>query len=179
MNMSKLQARVPALFWMAVSGLVIAVGYLVDFWWLAAVGGLGFLYCMWMWRRYVPMLHLAIDNETEIECIQLILAAPQEVHATDWSGNTPLHIAARCNKPHIVQLLLLQGADVNAQNKAGSTPLHWAVGRNDYKTAKQLIEHSAEIFILNNNGETPLDRALHLGSSKMISLLTADLENDI
>ncbi|KAL9614455.1 MAG: hypothetical protein Q9167_001058 [Letrouitia subvulpina] len=44
----------------------------------------------------------------------------------DYSGNTPLHIAATGPSLEILETLLLKGASVHIRNKAGRTPLFLA-----------------------------------------------------
>ena len=44
-----------------------------------------------------------------------------DVNAKDVSGDTALHMAARCNFPLVVKCLL-ESADKSAKNKEGKTP---------------------------------------------------------
>ncbi|KAL9099219.1 MAG: hypothetical protein Q9163_005247 [Psora crenata] len=48
------------------------------------------------------------------------------LNEADYSGNTPLHIAATGPSLEILRLLLQQGASVHLRNKAGRTPLFLA-----------------------------------------------------
>lgn len=44
----------------------------------------------------------------------------------DYSGNTPLHIAATGPSTELLEMLLVHGASVHLRNKAGRTPLFLA-----------------------------------------------------
>ena len=48
------------------------------------------------------------------------------LNEADYSGNTPLHIAATGPNPQVLRLLLEQGASVHIRNKSGRTPLFLA-----------------------------------------------------
>ncbi|KAL8726481.1 MAG: hypothetical protein Q9166_006676 [cf. Caloplaca sp. 2 TL-2023] len=48
------------------------------------------------------------------------------LNESDYSGNTPLHIAATSPSLEILEMLLLNGASVHLRNKAGRTPLFLA-----------------------------------------------------
>ncbi|KAL8975677.1 MAG: hypothetical protein Q9197_000091 [Variospora fuerteventurae] len=48
------------------------------------------------------------------------------LNEADYSGNTPLHIAATGPELRILELLLVNGASVHLRNKAGRTPLFLA-----------------------------------------------------
>ena len=58
------------------------------------------------------------------------------LNEADYSGNTPLHIAATGPSLDILRLLLQQGASVHLRNKSGRTPLFLAANAG-------LIEHVA------------------------------------
>ena len=52
----------------------------------------------------------------------------------DYSGNTPLHVAATGPSIEILEMLLVNGASVHLRNKAGRTPLFLAANAG-------LVEH--------------------------------------
>lgn len=86
-------------------------------------------------------LHLAIDSKdwSDEEILDLIKQdGPGAVTARDHDGNTPLHIAARCNRDILVGSLVYLGADINAKNNAGATPLDWALASKSRDAAVAL-----------------------------------------
>jgi ankyrin repeat protein len=54
-----------------------------------------------------------------------LLAHGADPNATDYKGNTALHVAAKACQPLLVELLISRGADSNARNVDEQTPLHW------------------------------------------------------
>ena len=64
--------------------------------------------------------------------------------AKNYSGETPLHWAARYNAFSTAEVLIRHGADVRAKNYYnGETPLHVAVEYNAAETASVLRSYGA------------------------------------
>ncbi|HGM6604182.1 TPA: ankyrin repeat domain-containing protein, partial [Serratia marcescens] len=53
------------------------------------------------------------------EPLRLLLAAGADTTLSDRLGDTPLHLAAKINAPHLALLLLQAGADARARNQQG------------------------------------------------------------
>ncbi|BEO48482.1 ankyrin repeat domain-containing protein [Serratia marcescens] len=53
------------------------------------------------------------------EQLRLLLAAGADTTLSDRLGDTPLHLAAKINAPHLALLLLQAGADAQARNQQG------------------------------------------------------------
>lgn len=69
-----------------------------------------------------------------------ILNAPYEK-----SGDTVLHIAARCGHLNLVEYLVALGADVEASNFDGKRPLHEAAQSGHAPCVQSLLRAGAQI----------------------------------
>ncbi|KAK5689918.1 hypothetical protein LTS12_028841 [Elasticomyces elasticus] len=56
----------------------------------------------------------------------LALSSPGLLNDVDYSGNSPMHIAATSPNLDVLRILLLQGASVHLRNRANRTPLFLA-----------------------------------------------------
>ncbi|EON63025.1 L-asparaginase [Coniosporium apollinis CBS 100218] len=65
---------------------------------------------------------------------------------TDYSGNTPLHLAARCPNVEILREFLSQGASVHLRNREGRTPLFLAAQAGLAKHVELLREAGAHPY---------------------------------
>ncbi|MBF6254478.1 ankyrin repeat domain-containing protein [Nocardia farcinica] len=75
------------------------------------------------WGR--TRLHYAA-RDTDLDAIDQLLQAGEDVDARDHEGWTPLHFAAQEAHPAAVQKLLDAGADVNAVTEKGMPAIYWA-----------------------------------------------------
>lgn len=149
--------------------LLGVVGYLAENWWLAGIGVVGVLGCAAI--PAAPSAHVAIDKGWKAEKIMGLLKKADDIHAQDAGGNTPLHIAARCDRGDLVPLLVERGAEVNAANRRGNTPLHWAARFNACAAAAALLECGADASARNEDGLTPGERARLSGYAEMMRIL--------
>ena len=103
-----------------------------------------------------------------------LICAGANIHATDNTGSTPLHVAAASGFVQTVLLLKSHGASVSATNNAGLTPLYYALTHFHYSKSLQivltLLSAGANPLVTGPNGET----ALHLLAPSLISLSPAD-----
>ncbi|KAL9018907.1 MAG: hypothetical protein Q9185_003819 [Variospora sp. 1 TL-2023] len=67
------------------------------------------------------------------------------LNEADYSGNTPLHIAATGPELRILELLLVNGASVHLRNKAGRTPLFLAANAGLKKHVRLLRASGAHL----------------------------------
>ena len=87
-----------------------------------------------------------------------------------WSGDTPLHKAAKDGDVSEVKELLAKGAEVNAKGKDGETPLHWAALLGHLDVVKELLAKGAEVNAKNKYGYMPLDLAPQALGHQVIKL---------
>ncbi|KAJ9217225.1 hypothetical protein DTO166G4_1280 [Paecilomyces variotii] len=64
----------------------------------------------------------------ELEKVEEVMTSEDGwlLNEADYSGNTPIHLAATCPSVDILRYLLLQGGSVHIRNRAGRTPLFLA-----------------------------------------------------
>lgn len=102
-------------------------------------------------------LHIAVENNADIDFIEMILSLGGEPNAQNRTGETPLHIAVRQNYRKAGELLLAKGADVFIANVSGESPLNIALvlgnGRQDWLLSSKVIASS------DGAGNTPLHYA--------------------
>ncbi len=107
-------------------------------------------------------LHLAARKNLNTAIIAGLVAAGADPKATENSGETPLHKAARNNNSAVIDALLEAGADINAQDLFGETPLHEAAA---YTTTLAviiaLLKAGADPSVKSKEDKTPWDHAQH------------------
>lgn len=100
------------------------------------------------------------------------------LNATDYRGQTPLHMAVQAADLSLVQVLLQYHADANVKEAtAGWSALHFAispsgVGESRCSIALQLLHHAeTNVNICDNFGLTPLFEACSQADPRTVSLL--------
>ena len=78
---------------------------------------------------------------------RIIKEHPEQVHARDKWGSTPLHRTAEMGLIKEVKLLVANGADINAKDKGGETPLHDACKSGSKEIAELLISKGADVNV--------------------------------
>lgn len=86
---------------------------------------------------------------------------------------TPLHWAARLNRPEIMRLLLDRGARVDPRNGAAQTPLMLAAAQGHLDCARALLDAGADRSLADSRGETAAAHAQAAGHSDVANLLGA------
>jgi len=89
--------------------------------------------------------------------------------AGKFSGETPLHEAARLGLIELVGLLVKHGADVNAQDSGGQTPFMTAAFSPNLETAFFLARHGANLEAAKLDGITCLMRSVMSEDAKLVS----------
>ncbi|KAM0425342.1 hypothetical protein ACHAPT_009398 [Fusarium lateritium] len=104
--------------------------------------------------------------------VDLLLAAGADVQATEDSGWTALHWAARYDETQIMERLLSAGARVDARNVFyGETPLHFAAKYGCLQAARLLLNRGADIDAMARDGDSPLLTAMSHRSYRAVALL--------
>ncbi|KAG2769587.1 hypothetical protein PC110_g7731 [Phytophthora cactorum] len=92
----------------------------------------------------------------------MLLDSGSDPDFQDIFGRSPLHWAARVNKPEVVRLLLTKGADVNLRDYRDHTPLLCAASSKNVSVDlfDCLVQHGADIDDRLPNGDTALHIAM-------------------
>ncbi|RUS88554.1 hypothetical protein EGW08_003654 [Elysia chlorotica] len=103
--------------------------------------------------------------------VDILLDAGACVDSKAQKGDTPLHYAARYNRPMIARQLVQGGANVNAANDMKETPLHTAVAHRTLDVAKILIKANAKVDVPDRQGMTALHQAVASGIIDIVRLM--------
>jgi ankyrin repeat protein len=93
------------------------------------------------------------------------------VNVASADGTTPLHLAARSDRPGILKLLISAGAQVNAVDRYGITPLALAAMNGAAPAIAALLEAGADAKSHVGDGETVLMAAARTGRVDAARLL--------
>ena len=92
------------------------------------------------------------------------------INSRDYTGTTPLMVAAFKGKERVVQTLLDAGANINAQSTHGFTALMYAVLYDHPRVVRLLLERKARLNFTNNLGR----RAANLSRNNNMTRLLAE-----
>ena len=120
-------------------------------------------------------LHEAALN-SQFECLQYVLgteAGRDLVHEWNWTGCTPLQVAAEMSDDvRIISALIDAGSDINAQDNGHDTPLGFAVFKNKAETVRVLCNRGADVMLDNQmDGTSIVAQGVHAGCSKAVRAL--------
>jgi uncharacterized protein len=106
------------------------------------------------------LLHYAAMAD-DVEAVERLVAAGEDVDLGDHQGFTPMHFAAQQGALDAVRVLVRHGARVDEVNRFGNTPLFVAVftSSGDGQMIALLREHGADPFHANAAGQTPIGLA--------------------
>jgi lysophospholipase len=79
-----------------------------------------------MSRSLLPLILCSASSAGDVDTIRHLnhdLGSQLQFNITDYSGNTPLHVACSNGEIEVVKYLLLNGASVHLQNARGHTPI--------------------------------------------------------
>ena len=114
-------------------------------------------------------------NASDIDKIQLLLAAGEDVNSTDNNGSTPLIEAVSQNNTELLRLLLaVPGIDVNKAGQNSNTPLIEAVSQNNTELLRLLLAvPGIDVNKAGQYGDTPLIEAVSQNNTELLRLLLA------
>lgn len=106
-------------------------------------------------------LHYAVQYNTDLEIIALLMERGADVNSKTNLGRTPLQLAAGYNSDvRVIGLLLDRGAHIGAKNDAGLTALHFAALSNENPLIiALLLDRGADLEARTNSNSTPLHLA--------------------
>jgi len=101
-----------------------------------------------------------------------------DINAPNKYGETPLLIASKSGKPHIIKKLISKGASTKIKNNTGNNALHIASSNGNYKILELLVDLGFDINEPNPHGGTPLILAIkgqHLATVRSLIKLGANV----
>eukprot|EP00361_Fabrea_salina_P001551 CAMPEP_0202428896 /NCGR_PEP_ID=MMETSP1345-20130828/2793_1 /ASSEMBLY_ACC=CAM_ASM_000843 /TAXON_ID=342563 /ORGANISM="Fabrea Fabrea salina" /LENGTH=334 /DNA_ID=CAMNT_0049039991 /DNA_START=66 /DNA_END=1068 /DNA_ORIENTATION=- len=94
------------------------------------------------------------------------------IDSEDFSGLTPLHLAAKEGQEQSATLLIAWSGDLDRKDSEGMTPLHYAALVNSYRIVRHLLMKGASRGSLNNSQATPFGIAQRSqASSDVVGML--------
>ena len=123
-------------------------------------------------RRTVnrQLLHAARDGG--LARVEQALQNGANLEATDYFGNTPLHLACMHGELDVAQYLLTShGANLEATNSSGCTPLHWACLNGHVDVVQELVARGADLFVTAANADAAFNLACRFYRNNIIDYL--------
>ena len=102
-------------------------------------------------------IFMALIRSRNIDLLNKIELDDEIVDVKNFSGEAPLHIAAKVGDARIVTYLLEHKAFVNIKNNQGETPLFYAVRAQNKEAIELLLKYGAVLDCRSTFGETIYD----------------------
>jgi len=120
-----------------------------------------------------PLLWAAVNGQLQLAGALLRCKGENGVHVnqTNDQGHSPLHLAAKHDKPAMIKLLLLSGANMEARRDGGWTPLLVAAAAGSESAIDALLAHGANVNAWTSAGMTALHWAAENGKLAAVQRL--------
>jgi hypothetical protein len=118
-------------------------------------------------------LHEALERDApgSFDAVTLLASAGTDLSRCTAYRETPLHLAARKNRPSTVAMLLNNAAPPNSQDLRGNTALHLAAGKGYHEVVSLLLARpNIELNAPNKEGLTPLHIAVESGFINVVQV---------
>lgn len=102
---------------------------------------------------------------------ELLAKAADAGFKSDWSGYTPLHVAAECGRVEAAKVIVSAGVKVDAIDSSGCTPLMCASALGRTAVAALLLSNGANVNAADKRGYTALHWACEEGRPEIVKLL--------
>ncbi|CUS14874.1 unnamed protein product, partial [Tuber aestivum] len=123
-------------------------------------------------------LHLAAERG-HLAATKFLLSKGADVDTRDKYGWAPLHYAVVGGKKDVADQLLAKRASRYAREVMGMTPLHLAASTGQVDMVKMLLHQDPNAAPLDNIDRTPLHLAATSDSSKVVEILTTDIDPNV
>ena len=118
-------------------------------------------------------LHEALERDAQgsSDVVTLLIDSGTDLSRYTSYKETPLHLAARKNRPAIIAKLLDKRAPPNSQDLRGNTALHLAAGKGYHEVVRLLLAAPhTELNAPNKEGLTPLHIAVESGFISVVEV---------
>ncbi|XP_025085732.1 uncharacterized protein LOC112559061 isoform X2 [Pomacea canaliculata] len=108
------------------------------------------------------LIQVAARNKN-LDIVNILLDAVEDINMIDSSGFTILHRAVLCNPSvslHIVKTLIDKEVDIECRCPDGNTALHLAANSRNWTVVQMLLENGADASSADNQGMSVLHRFL-------------------
>jgi ankyrin repeat protein len=108
-------------------------------------------------RNSLDLVLRKIGERTSYFDVEMNEVELVDVNQADWTGDSPLHIAAMYFDESVIALLVEAGAVVNAQGERNLTPLHVAYAKSNGDAIRTLLWLGADAHSVDDFGKKPSD----------------------
>ncbi|KAJ8979231.1 hypothetical protein NQ317_019083 [Molorchus minor] len=118
------------------------------------------------------VLHCAV-RANAVACVRLLTHEGGDVGQVEYSGMSPIHLAADLERIECLKALLeAKGANLNAKTKGKQlTALHLAAENGDVECVEILLERGADANVKNHMSQTPLHLAARAKAYDCVEML--------